>query len=514
MSYLKQIMVLVIMGLCQFSTAQNSQLDSLLQQIKEKYSVVGMSVTVTKESDIVFSQGYGLRDIGRNLPVDQNTIYRIASISKMITATALMQLYEKNLFSLDDDVSDYLDFELKNPTFPDQDITFRQVLSHTSSLRDGSGYNAFLNASYNNTPPPKISELLTPGGTYYTSDMYSNSRAPNSNYFQYANINFGVVATLIERISGQRFDLYCKEHIFDPLQIDGSFNVQHLTDINDVAVLYRKSGNSWVPQADHYQGSYPPPRDLSGYTIGDNGILFSPQGGLRISAAHLARLMLMHLQGGVYGQTRLLNDTTVTRMHEIVWNYAGNNGNNYYGIFNTYALGNSTTQDLLPGETLTGHPGEAYGLISDMYFSKENRFGIIFITNGGLWSTGTYSGWYNIEEEVFQACYAELPNLTALSALDQTRPMVFMLSQCYPNPFNPVTTIRYAIGAHHDAPVWIDLSIYNLLGQKVATLISAKQPAGHYEVQWDASGMASGVYLYKLSTDQGFSQTRKLVLLR
>ena len=93
-------------------------------------------------------------------------------------------------------------------------------------------------------------------------------------------------------------------------------------------------------------------------------------------------------------------------------------------------------------------------------------------------------------------------------------PKSFRLSQNYPNPFNPVTTIRYAIGAHHDAPVWIDLSIYNLLGQKVATLISAKQPAGHYEVQWDASGMASGVYLYKLSTDQGFSQTRKLVLLR
>ena len=90
----------------------------------------------------------------------------------------------------------------------------------------------------------------------------------------------------------------------------------------------------------------------------------------------------------------------------------------------------------------------------------------------------------------------------------------FELFQNYPNPFNPVTTIRYTVGTHHDVPVLIDLSIYNLSGQKVATLVSAKQSAGHYEVQWDASGMASGVYLYRLSTGSGFTQTRKLVLLR
>jgi len=90
----------------------------------------------------------------------------------------------------------------------------------------------------------------------------------------------------------------------------------------------------------------------------------------------------------------------------------------------------------------------------------------------------------------------------------------FELYANYPNPFNPVTTISYIVGAHHDVPVLVDLSIYNLLGQKVATLVSERQPAGKYEVQWDASGMASGVYLYKLQTDNGFSQSRKLVLLR
>ncbi len=86
----------------------------------------------------------------------------------------------------------------------------------------------------------------------------------------------------------------------------------------------------------------------------------------------------------------------------------------------------------------------------------------------------------------------------------------FELSQNYPNPFNPVTVIRYRLPASSQ----IDLSIYNLRGQKVATLISKKQPAGSYKVQWDANGFASGVYFYELKTAQGLAQTRKMVYLR
>jgi hypothetical protein len=86
----------------------------------------------------------------------------------------------------------------------------------------------------------------------------------------------------------------------------------------------------------------------------------------------------------------------------------------------------------------------------------------------------------------------------------------FLLSQNYPNPFNPVTVINWqlAVTSH------IDLSIYNLLGQKVCTLVSGKQEAGNHKIEWDASGFTSGVYLYRLITDNGFVQTRKLILLK
>jgi hypothetical protein len=99
---------------------------------------------------------------------------------------------------------------------------------------------------------------------------------------------------------------------------------------------------------------------------------------------------------------------------------------------------------------------------------------------------------------------------TGIETTSQIIPDKFILHQNYPNPFNPITAISYQLPAFSK----VELSIYNLLGEKIATLVSAKQPAGKYEVQWDASAMASGVYLYKLSTDQGFMQTRKLVLLK
>jgi hypothetical protein len=86
----------------------------------------------------------------------------------------------------------------------------------------------------------------------------------------------------------------------------------------------------------------------------------------------------------------------------------------------------------------------------------------------------------------------------------------FVLHQNYPNPFNPTTAIGYQISAISD----IELSIYNQLGERVSTLISGRQDAGIHEVVWDASGYASGIYYYTLSTDAGFIRTRKMILLK
>ncbi|MCX8010497.1 MAG: serine hydrolase [Ignavibacteria bacterium] len=505
MKYLFPILLTIIFS---SSVIPQSSLDTKLQEIKTKYQVVGMSVSVVKGDSIVFSKGYGLRDIGRSLPVNDSTVYRIASISKMITAAALMILYEQGLFNLDDDVSTYLGFTLRNPYFPTDVITFRKILSHTSSLRDGTGYDSFLSATYNNNPPPSLQSLLTPSGSYYTSDMFSSSKRPSANYFEYSNINFGVVGTLVEKISKKRFDIFCKEKIFQPLNISGSFNIQDIPNINNVAVLYRKSGGSWVPQTDNYGGVKPPARDLSSYVIGSNGVIFAPQGGLRISARDLSKFMLMIMNNGILNGVRILNDTIVTRMLKPEWIYNGSNGNNYYGIFNTYAFGNHRTSDLLPTETLFGHPGEAYGLISDMYFSQLKDYGIIFITNGGVWGYGIYSGWYNIEEDVYKACLNQLDSL-AVGVNDLNYEIKdFVVYQNYPNPFgeaihsdNPSTTIKFST----PKSAFITLKVYDILGREVGTFVNEEKQPGIHEIKLNELKLSNGVYFYKLTAGDYFS---------
>jgi hypothetical protein len=93
---------------------------------------------------------------------------------------------------------------------------------------------------------------------------------------------------------------------------------------------------------------------------------------------------------------------------------------------------------------------------------------------------------------------------------DLSLPQRYSLSQNYPNPFNPVTTINYELPVTN----YVELAIYNLLGQKVITLVNEKQAAGNYSVEWDASQLAGGVYYYRLKTDMGFMETKKLVLLK
>ncbi len=99
---------------------------------------------------------------------------------------------------------------------------------------------------------------------------------------------------------------------------------------------------------------------------------------------------------------------------------------------------------------------------------------------------------------------------TEISHEHQSNPVEFSLSQNYPNPFNPITVISYQLPVISE----VELNIYNILGQKVATLVSIKQQAGKYKVEFDASGLVSGIYYYRLKTNQGFMKTRKLILLK
>lgn len=390
--------------------SMNGQMQQAIERIAGEYGLMGLSVVAVCDGKITGEWYTGLRDYDRNLPVDENTKYRIASISKFVMTTAMMKLCDQKRLDLDADAGDYLGFRLRNPNHPEKPVTVRMLLLHTGSLNEGSGYDPFLMATYNNVGnPPSFSELFAPGGKYYTDDMW-RKEAPGE-YYTYCNANFGLAGTIIERITGQRFEEYIQQTLFIPLGISGSYIAEGVTDINNLAVIYGREDGKWIPGTDDYKGMMSSPRDFSGYVTGTNGAVFSPQGGLRISAAELARIMILHMNNGKYNGQRIVSKKSIKLMHRAQFICNGANSDDE-GVrtgnrgLSVQILPESASGSILPkGSHFLGHSGSAYGLVSDFYFDPKGKYGFIFITNGlsNAPVKGPSGSFYNFEEALIRA---------------------------------------------------------------------------------------------------------------
>jgi len=311
-----------------------------------------LSAAIVKNNEVVWAKGFGLYDRENNKEGDEKTIYLVASISKTFTATALMQLYEKGYFKLDDDVNNYLPFTLRNPNYPDKPITFRMLLAHQSSLaEDPPGFYAYIpgDLEVEGYPYPWLEEYLVPGGINYIPQIWTD--LPPGEEMNYANVGYGLLGYLVERISGKPFEEYCRENIFEPLSMnDTSFR---LANVNTSRVAVPYVFNLRYQPLLHY------------------GILVYPAGGLRTTVMDLSRFLMAHMNGGVYNGTRILSEESVNEMHTVQY------PSRKYSF--QYGLGWQIWEKA--GETYIGHTGGLYGVATKMVFRKSDGTGIIFFTN-------------------------------------------------------------------------------------------------------------------------------------
>ncbi len=387
-------------------------LDQQLNEVFVNQDVLGLSVVLIENGQLSYQKHLGTIHPDSDENLNGATKFRIASISKIIPSLAIMQLVEQDLVYLDEDVSEYLGWELRNPNHPNSPITLRQLLSHTSSIRDGEKYSNF--AAHMTEKKLHLSELFQVGGEYYMDSMF-DTRKPGT-YFTYSNCAWGLVASVIEKVTGQRFDMYTQEHIFQPLNITASFNVSEIYDTYPLAGLYRFQDHQWVNQVDDYRKNSPIPRIFDGYELGQNGLLFGPQGNLRASTDDLVGLAQLFFNQGTVDGNQIISKDSLDQMLQIQWSYDDSNGETWDGFFNAYGLGihiltNQLGKDIVfPRLNMVGHPGIAYGLLSDFYLDIESQTGIVFLTNGKKqkFSYGINSSFYRIEEIVFETVYPYL----------------------------------------------------------------------------------------------------------
>lgn len=382
----------------------STEIDREVLDLMNRYKVVGLSIHLIKEGKIFWSNSYGWADLGRKIPVRKTTFFRVASISKTVVATALMQQYEQGKFRLDDDIGDALGFPVRNPHHPREKITYRHLLTHTTGLRSdeetGEVYVRYSMACQCNHPP-SLREVFLPGGAFYTHDLWSPSKPGES--FAYSNLGTIILATLLERWSGKRMDLYCKDHIFAPLGMTrSSFHLLDFQNMDDLAVLYEydPAQNRFTVGTDDLKGRRPESLDLRDYVPGTTGAVFSPQGGLRTTSGDLAQFLLAHMNDGEHEGVRILSPDTARLMHQTHF-INPRSGE----LFRKIGLQFHITEEFVPGKRMIGHSGEAYGLLSTMYFHKEERFGIIFIMNGSAYREGRRSGFFDVEEALAELLY-------------------------------------------------------------------------------------------------------------
>ena len=340
---------------------------------------------------------------------------RIASVSKLVVAIGVMKLAEQGALRLDEDVSRYLDWPLRNPDFPDQPISLRMLLSHQSSLRDGDdAYVVPLGSSVKDA-------LADPA-------VWDPQHGPAEGYFAYSNFNFPLVASVMEKVTGERFDLWMRREVIEPMKLEACFNWPGCSDAAVArAVVLTQDGKA---VRDDLNGKRPDcpvfvregeACDLSRWKLGDNGALFSPQGGLRISARDLARVGRMLLNEGSLDGVRIISPQSVDAMTGAGWIYDGRNGSRSgesdgicrYGL----AIRQLATQSQLcaddpegRGTKWIGHAGDAYGLRSGLWIDRARGVGIAYYVTGlpAVPPSGR-SSYSAAEEEAFRRAVALLP---------------------------------------------------------------------------------------------------------
>lgn len=427
---------------------------SQIDQIAADFGLLGMSVTTVCGDEVQQEVHVGIRNVSEGWPVEAETKYRVASVSKGVVALACARLVEGGVLEYGEAVDAVLGWDVVHPEAPEVPVTVADLLSHRSGLRDGSGYQAFLSDTYAAGPfAPNIEELVSPGGAYFTADMWG-SAGPGA-YFQYANVNYGVLATVMEAATGMRFDLLMDSLVLQPLGITGAFNVGALEDLGQIATLYRNLGG-WTPQADNFNEVPPVAWDWSSYAPGTNGLAFAPQGGLRASTAELARIASIWHDGTFNGQ-ELLSPSGLVDLHESAWTHDGSNGNNYYGLFNSWSMGlhraNLTAGDAFfgDGSLFIGHAGEAYGLIADAYVEAATGWGFAFATNGAWDGYGFgVSSWYTVEEALHAALESDRATCIATSNVSAVHAPAADL----PNPISAGTPLP----THWRAAKWHDIN--------------------------------------------------------
>src|SRR5829696_279111 len=335
-------------------------LDKELGREMEKHHIAGAAVSVVKDGKLFFAKGYGDADLENKIPVDpEQTNFRIGSIAKLFTWTAVMQLAEQGKLDLDANINTYLDFRIPD-TYP-QPITLKDLMTHTAGFEDH--YYERLAKDPKDLEPPR---------QWLVTHMPARVSPPGK-YAAYSSYGASLAGYIVARESGEPYDRYIQEHILNPLGMvhttARSSMPPNIRAHTSVGYIYEDGAFQEFPDTSEMGQT-----ELEYADIGQPALV--PAGDMQSSATDMARFMIAHLQDGRYGdpntaEAHILNKSTLRRMHSTLYTPDPRILGTTYGFFDF-------TDN---GQRAIGHSGGSDPIFTQLLLLPDQNLGVFVAYN-------------------------------------------------------------------------------------------------------------------------------------
>ncbi|MEA3446595.1 MAG: serine hydrolase [Bacteroidota bacterium] len=422
------------------------------------HHVPGLSACVIKDGSVIWNNNYGYMNLQDSTPVGDSTLFNVFSISKSITTTCVMQLVDKQIVGLDENINNFLPFPVSNPHNGIDSISPRMLMNHTSTINDWNFNNFVVNGDPTMSLGYFMENYLSATGNYYNTNNFYN-QVPGIGY-NYDNYGMALLGYLIEPLTGISFNQYVRDSLLTPLGMNSSAWFLNELNVDSLAVGYDYAGGTFTANTHRGHPAYP-------------GI------GLRTSALELANFVIMLLNNGIYNSHTILSATSIDSMTTVQDSNLDNYG---LGMYKTENYGS---------RIVWGHNGgSSGGYAAQYYFCKDENSGIVITTNSEQYLD-------SVVKKLFD--YA-----LTLSIPEDSKTGIARLN-VYPNPATDIANINF----DQEFGSEVSLSVINIYGQELKNIPLGMQNFGSYQL--NCNEFTPGIYFITLQSGSG-RVTKKLVI--
>ena len=356
------------------------KIEEYIPALMEEAAIPGLAIAKISDGKAVI-RTFGKANIETNIPVTEDTLFNIASISKPIMGVVLLQLVDQGKLELDRDINDYLPFTIDNPKIQNEKITLRHLVTHSSGIADYYDFDSYaINQDSETSLEVHLKSLLTPGGGLYNQGDYFLDYAPGTKR-KYSNLAAGLAGYLVEATTGISLAEYSRKYLFKPLEMEQTSWLLHNLSLDKIAVPYEVEScipylficsNTESPELNYIIGEYfnPPLKYKHFHPYPHFGNPQYPDGGVRTSIKELSHFLVHLLDNKDTSGRKLLSDSMYSEMLKLQLPTEISDNQRFFWRDNSMGL--------------IGHMGSDLGVFSALYFDPSKKVGFIIVMNRGM----------------------------------------------------------------------------------------------------------------------------------